>query len=492
MSYQVPIAYSAPEATAIPSVLVGDELKQFAGMRTLTKFVPSSSGATVQPNSSCLFNIPAEAYGYIKPNSMYLKGYVTVTYDATKTAPFVSANEHCFAFAGNTNVSADDDYGLLYNLQNHGTGGASSMFSRVTVTLPGGASMSYAQHHHWRNAVMTHALSAEYVQFDLREMEYAGETRSMKGSLDQRNNAQAQIYFSIPMDIPLFNGSTAFPLLLCSGGISLEITTAAVGEAFTCGAKTGGVGTAIIDTYQLSNLGLVYEVMSVSSEFKSALVSSRADRGYMIHVADRTVVGPVQISGSTRYNFGVGLASCKGVLFTEILTSVNNQIGSAKGYSHNAMDYYNVYRDGQQMSIPNITSSDVAFIEMNRALGRINDSNVTSRIVTVANSVDTNARTSYTASPAGAFLAGCSFQNISDWSFAAQGTPCDQIAIDIYKVATSSTRASQTTAFTTTEQVRYAERWGKGIVGSASLLYIWVLYDTVVVVMPDGTCQIRK
>lgn len=488
MSYQVPIAYSAPEATAIPSVLVGDELKQFAGMRTLTKFLPSSSGATVQPNSSCLFNIPAEAYGYIKPNSMYLKGYVTVTWGGGSLAN-ATGDANCFAFAGNTNMSSNNDLNLRSNQQEHGTGGASSMFSRITVTLPGGASMSYAQHHHWRNAVMTHALSSEYINHDLREMEYAGETRSMTTSLDNSAAATAIVFFSIPMDIPLFNGSTAFPLLLCSGGISLEMTTAAVGEAFTCGSVSG---SAVITSYQLSNLGLVYEVMSVSSEFKSALVASRADRGYMIHVADRTVVGPIQISGSTRYNFGVGLASCKGVLFTEILSSSNNVITAVKGYTHNAMDYYNVYRDGQQMSIPNITSSDVAFMEMNRALGRINDSNVTSHVFRVTNSVDTNARTSYTASPAGAFLGGCSFQNISDWSFAAQGTPCDQIAIDIYKVAATSTRTNQAAPLDSTEKVRYAERWGKGIAGGASLLYIWVLYDTVVVVMPDGTCQIRK
>jgi hypothetical protein len=496
MSYQVPVAYAAPEAAAIPSVLVGDELKQFAGMRSLIKYLPSASGTSISPSSSLLFNIPAEPYGYLKPNSMYLKGSVTVTWNASVS---LAADEYGIGFAGNTYMGKSPL--LAYNdptiavtngstllTTTHGVGGASSLLNRVTVTLPGGASMSYGQHHHWRNAVIPHALSASYVQNDLREAECAGYLRPLGGAFANATPFQT-FYFSIPMDVPVFNGSTAFPMLLCNGGISMEIVTSSLGDAFSSAFKSDK--TAVPVTYEMKNVGLVYEVLQVSSEFKQALVATRADRGYMIHVADRTVVGPVGVTSSTRYNFGVGLSSCKGVLFTEYSQASNGQVKSTKGYMHNATDYYAVYRDGVQMTIPNINSSDVAYSEMQRTLGRIGDSNITSALVIpIRPPTDSNTRTSYSYSGAGSFLAGCSFQNISDWSFAAQGSPADQLAIEIYKASGSQTTSGGLPDSLAT--VQYAERWGRGFNIENTFLLIWVLYDSVVVVLPDGTCQIRK
>jgi hypothetical protein len=270
----------------------------------------------------------------------------------------------------------------------------------------------------------------------------------------------------------------------------MEIVTSSLGDAFTTAFKDGTT-TASPVTYEMKNVGLVYEVLQVSSEFKQALVATRGDRGYMIHVADRTVVGPVGVTSSTRYNFGVGLSSCKGVLFTEYSQSSNGALRSCKGYMANATDYYAVYRDGVQMTIPNINSADVAYSEMQRTLARIGDSNITSAMsIPIRNVPDTNSRTSYSFAGAGSFLAGCSFQNISDWSFAAQGSPADQLAIEIYKASSTQTTAGGIP--TTLAHVQYSERWGRGYDIENSFLLIWVLYDSVVVVLPDGTCQIRK
>jgi len=142
------------------------------------------------------------------------------------------------------------------------------------------------------------------------------------------------------------------------------------------------------------------------------------------------------------------------------------------------------------MTIPNIRSSDMAFAELNRALGRIGDSNVTSLWANQANIVDSNLRTPYALPVAGQYLAGCSFQNISDWAFAAQGSPADQIAIEIVKAGATDTTAGGIP--TTSAHQAYAERWGRGWAFENTNLYIWVLFDSVVVVLPDGTCQIRK
>ena len=63
MSYQVPADYPALPSVSIPSALLGDDLKSFRGGKTTVRMLPASSGSTTAPNSSILFNIPAEPYG---------------------------------------------------------------------------------------------------------------------------------------------------------------------------------------------------------------------------------------------------------------------------------------------------------------------------------------------------------------------------------------------------------------------------------------------
>lgn len=469
MSFQVPQSYVELPSVAIPSTLVGDQLKQFNGMRTVIKTLPSASGSNIGPSSSMLFNIPAEPYGYIKSRSMYLRATISVT------AAFGSANR--FAFAGNT-------YGAsLSSTSVHGAGGASSIITRTTVTLPGGASMSYGQQNHWRNAVVPHILNKAYIDTELRELEFAGQTRVfISGSVAATGSPTVSIFYVvIPVDIPVFNGSAAFPLLLMSGGVQIEMVTAALGEAFVA---VTGENTTVPSGYALSGMSLVYEVMQVTPDFKAALVSSKASNPYMIHVSDRTSVGPVGLTGSTRYNFGVGLSSVKGVLFTEQLAANSSAIAAYKGYTLNAMESYAVYRDGQLMSIPNITSKEVAYAELNRTLGRMFDPNIGSATVGITSYADTNGVSTYSTSTGG-FLGGCSFENIDDWSFSAQGSPCDQIAIELVKSSTAGGTAS--VALTA-----YQEKWGYLATLANTNLYLWVLHDSVVVVLPDGTCQVRK
>lgn len=475
MSFQVPQSYVELPSVAIPATLVGDQLKQFNGMRTVIKTLPSASGSNVGPSSSMLFNIPAEPYGYIKSRSMYLRATISLT------APFGS--ENLFAFAGNT-------YGvtLATGTSMHGVGGASSIISRTTVTLPGGASMSYGQQNHWRNAVVPHTLNKVYIDQELRELEFAGQTKVfVSGSNSAVGSPTVTVFYVvIPIDIPVFNGSAAFPLLLMSGGVQIEMVTAALGEAFSISTTYVTAANVTVPTsYSLSSMSLVYEVMQVTPDFKAALVASKASNPYMLHVSDRTSVGPVGLTGSTRYNFGVGLSSVKGVLFTEQLSASTSAIGSLKGYTPNAMDSYAIYRDGQLMSIPNITSRDVAYAELNRTLGRMFDPSICSANQQFTGAINTVQPSSYSGVQSGSFLGGCSFENIDDWSFSAQGSPCDQIAIELTKSSTAGGTASTTVT-------AYQEKWGYPFALANSNLYLWVLHDSVVVVLPDGTCQVRK
>lgn len=389
--------------------------------------------------------------GYIKSNSMMLRGQVNLTGTGGGTG--------VWSFAGqstNTAAAAADVVG--------GAGGAASLFSRFTLTLPGGAQVSYGQANYYRNAVIPHALSAEYFN-DLRQLESAGLVKNY--TTDVTTNKTC--WFTTTVDIPCLNSQQSLPLLLMSGGLSLEIVTAAVNEAFYCIA---GGATCNITTYEIKELALIYEVVQVTPEFKAGLVAAKAQSPYLIHCNDRLSLGPLTFGGTTRLNVGLGLSSMKGVVFTSMLVdSTSAVVDKPKVFTNNGMLNFAMYNNGQLFSIPTITSDDLCFSEMQRCLGRINDSNITSLLAPVVNTVTTNRRNNYNL---GQFLAGSSCETIDDWSFSSQGVPCDQLALEI-------TCGTQT-----------ADRWQGIVTAAASNLYIFVFYDSILVINPDGTCQIRK
>ena len=448
MSYQVPADYPALPSVSIPSALLGDDLKSFRGGKSTVRMLPASSGSSTAPNSSILFNIPAEPYGYIKSNSMVMHGKVYVTQAAAAAT--------AWQFAGQSSSTAMTVASIV-----GGAGGAGSLFTRFTLTLPGGAQASYSQANHYRNAVIPHALSAEYFN-DLRQMESAGLVKLNTAADDKNLTA----FFTINIDIPCLNSQQALPMLLMSGGLTLEIVTASINEAFY-------TLLAGITNYAISELSLVYEVVQVTPEFKSALVAAKAQAPYLIHCNDRLCIGPTAYTGTTRLNIGLGLSSMKGVLFTSMATdALTANLAKPKNYTNNGLFSYSMYNNGQLFSIPTIQSDDLCFTEMQRCLGRINDSNVTSFLVAEVNTSLTSRRNNYNL---GQFLAGSSCETIDDWSFSSQGVPCDQFAIEVNNDGTQD-----------------ANKWQAAQAAAACNLYLFIFYDSILVINPDGTCQIRK
>lgn len=388
--------------------------------------------------------------GYIKSNSMVLHGKCVVVQTFHVDA--------AWTFAGQSSATAltKDSF------EKTGTGGAASLFSRFTLTLPGGAQTSYNQANHYRNAVIPHALSAEYFN-DLRQTEHAGNVK-VNPATDNKN---LTCFFTTVVDIPCLTSQQALPMLLMSGGLSLEIVTASVSEAFYAIQNE-------VTSYTLSELSLVYEVVQVTPEFKSALVAAKAQNPYLIHVNDRMCIGPTAYMATTRMNVGLGLSSMKGVVFTALLQdSLTVSLAKPKCYGNAGMTNFALYNNGQIFSIPNMTSDDVVFTEMQRCIGRIHDSNITSYLIPEKNTTLTSRRNNYNL---GQFLAGCSCETVDDWSFSSQGVPCDQLAIEINGSTAQDANMWQAAQAQNTQHN----------------LYLWVFYDSILVINPDGTCQIRK
>ena len=336
MSFGQPINYAEPHSNlSIPAQFIGDDLKSFGkGARSVIRVLPTSSGANIAPSSSALFTIPTGGYSYFKPNSFYLKGKCTVTVTGAASVGW--------AFAGNS-----PSQGLA---STSGYGGASSVINRINVQM-GGTSISYSNYNHFRNAVMPHCASREYIETELRQLEYAGVTKD--ATTDVQDNKD--VFFSIPLWLPCFNSNQAFPALLMSSPITLEIVTEALNSAISS-------VTNAVSNYALSELALFYETIDVGAEFKNALLSSKAGSYYNIACNDWMSVGPVNVDASNRFQIGCGLSSLKAVLFTfQLADDTSAVLTKPKKYASNGLINYAISVNNQVVSPPNITNDSLCY-----------------------------------------------------------------------------------------------------------------------------------
>lgn len=441
--FATPFNYSQPESMAIPACLVGEEQKTFRNCRSVIKSIPSSSGTGTGANSTMLFQIPTGGLDFLKPNSLYLRCKVSVTLTGGAAVSW--------KFAGS---SASDAYDW---------GGASSLINRINVNF-GAVTQSYSNYNHYRNAVLTHALNPSYFYNDLKQLEYAGATKLATTDVQ----ACKDVYVCIPIFAGCFNSQTALPLCLMTSPIQVEIQTESVNNAFS-GATTAITG------YSISEASLVYEAIQVEPSFIQALKTSKQGQSFNFRVNDYLSVGAFSPASSERFQIGAGLQSCKSILFTEQLQSCNATALAEKNYVSNGLSSINFYIDGQQVSMTNQTDDAVAFGELNRALQRLNDSNIVSCLEPTTNVSGTGVRTSYTN---GNFLAGVSTMNISDWGYSMVGVPASVIQVELNHSAGSD----------------QAVRWGNATGYSSSVnAYVWVLYDANYSVdLATGVVSIRK
>jgi hypothetical protein len=451
MSFGIPIAYNQLENNlAIPSQLVGDDLKSFGkGARNNVRSVPTSSG-NVGPSSTLLFNLPVGGYDYIKSNSMYLKCSVTISASRGN-----DTNPSSVRFAGG--VEAVNGTSLFNQ------GGASSLINRVNVMV-GGTSLNYPQYNHFRNSVLPHILGNDYIFNDLRQMEYAG--IAIEGGTVANTPFTRTVNVAIPLWLPCFNSNQAFPALLISTPITIEILT----ETFAAALSQHN---CTITGYEIRDASLIYETITVSSEFKQALLQSKAGQMYSIKLNDWMCVGPSAYTGSLTYQIGCGLSSLRAVLWTEQLVA-DVAAANIKKYLSNGLLDYKVYVNNLQISVNNPDNDAVAFAEMNRALSRLNDYNITSAMLPVANTLTTGVKNTYTSHN---WLGGASCDVFSDYGYEQTGVPASTVTVEL------------------TKGLPNAYKWQNATVvdNAGANLYVFLLHDsTLSVDVFSGVVMVRK
>ena len=450
MSSGVPVLYAQPESLSVPFSVLGDDLKSFKGARSVVRSVRSSSG-NAGPNSSMLFNLPTGGYSFIKSNSMYLRFKLVVQQDHQAAGSGVEPAEWGFAGQGSTDA------------QNYG--GASSLINRISCSM-GGQTLTWGNYNTFMNAVVKgHCSSAEYTTTDLRQAEFAGVMR-LNDTSDEKNRT---VYVAIPLWIPCFCSSQNFPALLLNSPISIEILTESLNKALYSKQKD-------ITNYEITDASIVYETLDVSREFKDAMLASKAGGFYSTHLSNYLSVGPNASTASMRMQVGVGFSSLKSILFTEAVS--NPAVSDKKYFTSNGLSNYTILQDNFPVSVPNITDDAVAFLEVNRALQKINDSNLTSSINIIDNTRATNLRSTYADYN---FLGGASTQVISDYNFSSLGTECSSITLEL-----DHARGAD-------GAVRWQTAAAHNAGGVAHSVHVFLLHDTILSVnVSDGTVQVRN
>lgn len=305
------------------------------------------------------FQIPtgAAAGGYLKPNSLYLRGTCTI------------------AGAGGAAVK----FALP-------TASASALINRMTCSIGGQIVSQLNNYHVLHDMLLLHNTSSGYFTTDSAILELTG----VAAPFGATNAAAAN--FVIPVINPLFNSDKAVPLFLLNAPIQVNFDLNNIANAFKGAA-------ADVTSFTLSNMQLVYEVANVDANYVNDVKSTlAAGNAYQINLKDFFTLQTASVNG-LNYQIGCNFSSVRGVLYTS--TNLAPAVTADNVLVANGQSNFRVLMDGRLINNFALDTVAVQFAEMNRTLSNMFDANVTSNCTYAE----------YTASR---FLGGLSTNRCSD------------------------------------------------------------------------------
>lgn len=421
---------------AIPESLMSSRVPKPVPSLNRVISIPSQSGNASQ-SGQILFQIAggSNANGFMKAGSAYLRAVVSIA----KTA------------GGDVNNT------LFFANQ---TRSASSLINRLQISANGTQLETINRYDNWHAIVQSQACNANYVNNDSSITEYA--------SISTVIGTATSYTFNIC--IPLFSGvlsnAKSFPLFLSGLLIQMDLNSSVL--AF----KSGGTSPAFGLTYSVSQAEIVYEAVQPDYSLLDGLRASMAQSGRLFEMPISTPIGLTTATTagqkSFAYNVGLNLASVSGVFLAEVSQSVEQASTAVNNFIRNSLeDQTNsrrMYLDGKQMVNYDVWADSQNFLECQRALGSILDLQNTTLAVRTADGL-----TGYCATAENAgnyYIVGQSARRFNETDLCMAGTPCQNLVIQLAKSSSSTPIATS--------------------------VYIYVLYDAVVVLDATGSCAVAK
>lgn len=414
---------------AIPESLMSSRVPKPVPSMNRVISIPSQSGNASQ-SGQILFQIAggSNANGFLKSGSAYLRAVCTITKSAGGNA------DNILHFANQTKS-------------------ASSLVNRLQISANGTQLETINRYDNWHSIVQSQGCNADYVNNDSSITEYA--------NTDVAIGAGTSATFNI--SIPLFSGvlsnAKSFPLFLSGLMVQVDLNSSAL--AF----KSSGTGATFGLTYVVSQAEIVYESVQPDYSLLDGLRASMAQSGRLFEMPISTPIGLTTATtagqASFAYNVGLNLASVSGVFIAEVSQAVEQANTAVNAYIRNSTEAQSnsrrMYLDGKQLVNYDVWADSQNFLECQRALGSILDLQNTT--------LATRATYCATGENAGSyFIVGQSARRFNESDLCMAGSPCQNLVIQLAKSGTPI----------------------------ATSMYIYVLYDAVVVLDATGSCAVAK
>jgi len=455
---QVPQTYNSLLGEEdIPSSLLPGKQSRMVPASTSLKSVRTGSAAAT-PSSTSLFQIQTAAgAGYLKPNSVYVSGRLTLTIPVTGANP-------SWRFSGPQESIPLGGVGLGTN---SGVHSASALISRVTVSNGSQQLSQIQQYNVYADFLKAHAASTTYTAIDSSIYEFTGVTRTVSAVPTQQ---ELEIHFAIPLMSPVWSGDQAVPLFLLNSPLTVEILTNSIADAFV-------TNNATITNYSISNLQLCYESIDVSADLKNAIMDKLRQGQVWRQFMDQVYVINTSAEQGNSYNIGLGVSSLKGVLWADRQPSAGRVSAFAQtgdlilnGFSNCRFSI-----DGRNINQYDLTDDCMVFSEMNRALATMHDSNRTT-IMTKNNFPVPGVQGWYDFN-LNRFVVGCSMNAVNDYSVSFSGQPCQMLTIQHQNL----------TPVNSSNFPYVNETWAAG----GQRIYV-CLYDELLTIDANGTCSLIR
>jgi hypothetical protein len=386
------MSLSGRTGTLIPASSISDvpnslvSLRQMRAMPSRNQIIQlaASNGASQNDTGVVSFNIGCGAgQGYLKAGSAYLQFEFTPTLSAG-TTDFNGTQKSAQAVIRSLNVNI------------------------------GGLQVEMVQdYNHYARIIEAHCANANYVE---RDASITSQSSAM---------ASATTYvFCIPILSGLLQQEQHLPLWLLNSQLQIQLNLASAGEALY---TTGGTATS----FTVANPVLVYEKIFVDGEFEMAVRQKLAQGGlYELPFYSAMSYRSNASAGTFSQNIGVNLTSLSSCLWAhiaqaDVASSTAQKLFITNNPNTKAGSDRVVRVDGSQLVQHQVYDPTTSFMEMQRAVGSINDVGQT----TVATKA--NWTTDY-------FVNGQSAERFSDADLTMRGRSCNNAVIEEKGVAASS------------------------------------------------------
>jgi hypothetical protein len=315
---------------------------------------------------------------------------------------------------------------------------ASAVIRSLNVNIGGLQVEMVNDYNQYARIINAHATNANFQERDCSITE--------KGT----SMASATTYtFCIPICSGLLQQENHLPLWLLNSQLQIQLNLASAAEALYV---TGGTATS----FTLANPQLIYEKIYVDAEFENAVRAKLAQGGlYELPFYSAMSYRSNSTNGNTfSQNIGVNLTSLSACLWshieaTEVADSTKKKAFITNNSNLRAASDRIVRVDGSQLVQHQVYDKTTSFMELQRAVGSINDVGQT----TVATA--SNWTTEY-------FTNGQSAERFSDADLTMRGRACNNLVVE-----------------------------EKGINGN-SVVFMYLIYCGVLIISGDGSAVVSK